>query len=170
LTRDVTLSSNMAAPFPAPVKTWRKASYPAIEPSRPALSVRGQTVVITGAGSGIGRATASAFAAAGAAKLHLVGRRAEKLEETKVAVLAAAKVEVAVHVASVGSEDDVRKTAEEVGAWDVFVSNAGFLAAPGPMRESSTQEWWEGFEVGSPAHTCLFAGGEYTPAAERDPV
>lgn len=39
-------------PFPSLTKTWHTASYPAISPSRPELSAKGKTVVITGGVSG----------------------------------------------------------------------------------------------------------------------
>ncbi len=45
------------------------------------MDLRGQVVVVTGAGSGIGRATALRFASAGATVIAN-GRRLDKLEET----------------------------------------------------------------------------------------
>ena len=138
----------MADLFPIPTKTWRDAPYDAIDPSRPELSVQSKTVVITGAGTGIGRETALAFAAAGATKLHILGRREDKLEETKMVVNSNfPNVTTEIHVGSVSSEDDIRTAAKKIGEWDVFISNAGFLATPGSIKESDPRDWWEGFEV-----------------------
>ncbi|KAL3419569.1 short chain dehydrogenase [Phlyctema vagabunda] len=39
----------MQPPFPCPTSTWRSDTYPEISPERPELSVKGKTVVITGA-------------------------------------------------------------------------------------------------------------------------
>ncbi|KAH6605201.1 hypothetical protein Trco_006908 [Trichoderma cornu-damae] len=58
-------------------KTHR-ASYPAISPSRPALSQAGRTVLVTGGSGGIGYRIALAFAAAGADRVVIVGRDEEK--------------------------------------------------------------------------------------------
>ncbi|PTB41479.1 hypothetical protein M441DRAFT_68502 [Trichoderma asperellum CBS 433.97] len=55
-----------------------KSSYPAISPSRPALSQAGRTVLITGGSGGIGYGIALAFAAAGAEKVIIVGREESK--------------------------------------------------------------------------------------------
>ncbi|UKZ56665.1 hypothetical protein TrVGV298_010505 [Trichoderma virens] len=55
-----------------------KASYPAISPSRPALSQAGRTVLITGGSGGIGYGIALAFAAAGADRVIIVGREEAK--------------------------------------------------------------------------------------------
>ena len=142
-----------------PVKTWRNASYPPIDPSRPELSIKGQTVIITGAGTGIGQETALAFAAAGAPKIHILGRRADRLNETKdVVETAFPGTNVEVHVCSVSSEEDVRRAAERIGVWDVFVSNAGFLATPASIKDSQPSDWWEGFEVsGSQVRRMSFA-------------
>lgn len=58
-----------------------KSSYPAISPSRPALSQAGRTVLITGGSGGIGYGIALAFAAAGAKKVIVVGREEAKQKE-----------------------------------------------------------------------------------------
>lgn len=58
-----------------------KSSYPAISPSRPALSQAGRTVLITGGSGGIGYGIALAFAAAGAEKVIIVGREETKQKE-----------------------------------------------------------------------------------------
>jgi len=95
---------------------------------------RDKVVVVTGASSGIGRATALAFAAAGA-KVALVARRREVLEE--VARLAAGG-EVAVLPADVTRREDVRACFAGVrarfGRVDVVVNNAGILL-PAPVAE-----------------------------------
>jgi shikimate 5-dehydrogenase len=52
--------------------TWHHDTYPTIDPmSRPELSMRGETAVISGDGSGIGRALAQSFAEAGASTIAI---------------------------------------------------------------------------------------------------
>jgi NAD(P)-dependent dehydrogenase (short-subunit alcohol dehydrogenase family) len=83
------------------------------------LPLKEKTAVITGAGSGIGRAIALAFADAGA-RLILVGRTRETLEET--ARLAG---NGHVLVADVSDEAAVSRMAGEAGPADILVNNAG---------------------------------------------
>jgi thioester reductase-like protein len=90
-------------------------------------AIRGKTVLITGASSGIGRATAVKCGAAGANVL-LVARTPEKLEETKQEIEDQGGTAF-IHRADLSDLDDVERMAREVldehGRVDVLVNNAG---------------------------------------------
>jgi len=89
-------------------------------------SLRGKVVAVTGAGSGIGRATAVAFAAAGA-RLVVSDVVPAGLDET-AGLIRAAGHECAVVVADVARRADVDRLVEaclELGDLDVMVANAG---------------------------------------------
>jgi NAD(P)-dependent dehydrogenase (short-subunit alcohol dehydrogenase family) len=76
-----------APPFPSPVKRWHRAAQPAGDPSLPALSQKGKSILVTGGGNtGIGGETARFFARAGAARIGLLGRREGPLLENKAAI------------------------------------------------------------------------------------
>src|ERR1043166_3519831 len=99
---------------------------------------RDKGVVGPGASSGIGRATALAFAAAGA-KVALVARRRRLLEE--VAGLAGG--ETAVFPADVTRRDEVRAcfaaVRDRFGRVDVVVNNAGVLI-PAPVPQITERD------------------------------
>jgi NAD(P)-dependent dehydrogenase (short-subunit alcohol dehydrogenase family) len=90
-------------------------------------AVRGKVVLITGASSGIGKATAVKVADAGATVL-LVARSVEKLEETKHEIESAGGV-AHIHRCDMSDMEDVERMAEEVLAYhgqvDILVNNAG---------------------------------------------
>ena len=90
-------------------------------------AVRGKVVLITGASSGIGKATAVKVADAGATVL-LVARSVEKLEETKGEIEAAGGI-AHIHRCDLADIEDVERMAEEVLAYhgqvDILVNNAG---------------------------------------------
>lgn len=92
----------------------------------------GKVVIVTGAGSGIGRAAARAFARAGGRVLG-VARRGAALAET-----AAGHPGIAVHSADLRDPDASRRIVEAaVGLWggvDVLVNNAGAMR-PMPLGE-----------------------------------
>jgi 3-oxoacyl-[acyl-carrier protein] reductase len=89
--------------------------------------LEGKTALITGAGTGIGRAIAHAFAQAGAS-LVLAGRRREPLETVRQEVEGAGGM-AHVHVADVSLQPEaaelVAATAKTLGRLDVLVNNAG---------------------------------------------
>ncbi|MBW8826538.1 MAG: SDR family NAD(P)-dependent oxidoreductase, partial [Acidobacteria bacterium] len=99
----------------------------------------GKRAVITGAGTGLGAATALAFAAEGAV-VTLVGRREEKLRETAnaVAVIGGTAIVVAGDVAL---ETTATAAMEASDGVDVLVNNAGIHSHPFLVHEFPVDEW-----------------------------
>ena len=107
------------------------------------MTVKSKVVLITGAGSGIGRATALALARNGA-RLVLCGRRQPPLEQTAKDCDAAGGESLAV-VADVGDAGAVRNlfasTLARFGRLDVLFNNAGGGIRPTPMEDVSLEQW-----------------------------
>lgn len=103
----------------------------------------GDVTLITGASSGIGDATARAFAAEGAT-VALVSRRRERLETVAAELEGDHGVETLVLPTDVSNhsevEDAVDETVNAFGGLDVLVNNAG-VAGPGTIDEVSIQEY-----------------------------
>jgi len=97
----------------------------------------GRVVLVTGGGSGIGRATACAFADEGATVL-VAGRTAERLAETVALIGRAGGVASAV-TADVTQPDSVAElvstTVERHGGLDVAVNNAGVCGPAVPTAD-----------------------------------
>jgi NAD(P)-dependent dehydrogenase (short-subunit alcohol dehydrogenase family) len=91
--------------------------------------VDGSTAVITGAGSGIGRACAIQLAEAGASMLFLTGRRKELLDETALMISSLApKTKVMIADGDINSPVWRRELISEVfvqGPLDILINNAG---------------------------------------------
>ncbi len=106
-----------------------------------------QIVFITGASSGIGRATAEAFAAQGA-KLLLCARRLERLRELEKH-LKASNPSVQIHIFSldVRNRAAVHRAIEGLPAeWkhiDILVNNAGLSRGLDKLQEGSLDDWDE---------------------------
>lgn len=104
-----------------------------------------RTVMITGAGSGIGRATARAFLAQGW-RVAMMGRRADALEETAqgnpMALVLPGDVSLPADVdrAFAGIE-------REWGRLDLLFNNAGLSLKAAPIDEIAVEDWQRLAEV-----------------------
>ena len=111
-------------------------------------SEKQNVIVITGAGSGIGRATAIEFArkyeSEGGAVIVCVGRRIAPLVETKE-LIQSHTIEALTISADVTKESDVEALFSEViqkcGKVDVLFNNAGISAAAVPWADMEFKDW-----------------------------
>jgi NAD(P)-dependent dehydrogenase (short-subunit alcohol dehydrogenase family) len=105
------------------------------------LRLNGKVAIITGAGSGIGRATAQLFASEGA--LVIASDISEAVEETARLIGPSA---IAMR-ADAGSDDDVaqlvRGAAARFGGLDIFFANAGISGGLASLFEQSAEDWAE---------------------------
>jgi NADP-dependent 3-hydroxy acid dehydrogenase YdfG len=111
--------------------------------------LEGQVAVVTGAGTGIGRATAIALGRAGA-RVVLSGRRREPLEAV-AAELHAAGVAAMVQPGDVTRQEAAAALADAASeAWgrlDLLVNNAGLNARVRDLDAISVDDWREVIEV-----------------------
>ncbi|MFN3847308.1 MAG: SDR family oxidoreductase [Paracoccaceae bacterium] len=97
-----------------------------------------RNILITGAGSGIGRATARGFIAAGW-RVALLGRRADALRETAGAQDALILPADVTNPAQVDAA--FAKVAAEWGRLDVLFNNAGMSLKGAPIDEIAVEDW-----------------------------
>ncbi|MGD9720155.1 MAG: SDR family oxidoreductase [Pirellulales bacterium] len=106
------------------------------------MSSHPKVAIVTGAGSGIGRASALALLRDGYCVV-LAGRRLEALMQT--AAESAAGERALPHSADVSSPESVRalfaRTKERFGRLDVLFNNAGTSSPPIPLEELTFDQW-----------------------------
>ena len=103
----------------------------------------GKIAFVTGAASGIGRATAAAFAAEGA-RVAILDRTEDALRQTAEAIRAAGG-EVLTIACDVSKPDEVEaaigRVVETFGRIDIAFNNAGVENKAAPVAEIALQEW-----------------------------
>lgn len=101
-----------------------------------------KVIIITGASSGIGEATAKRLAKEGHS-LVLAARREDKLVELKRS-LESENSNLLIHITDVTKRDDVvsliKKTTEEFGRVDVLINNAGIMPLSF-IEEGRVEDW-----------------------------
>jgi NAD(P)-dependent dehydrogenase (short-subunit alcohol dehydrogenase family) len=105
------------------------------------VSTAPRIAIVTGAGSGIGRAVALALLEERYAVV-LAGRRRDKLEETARAAPAGETLVVPTDISDAGAVKDLfQATRERFGRLDLLFNNAGRPARGVPLEELSVEEW-----------------------------
>ncbi len=109
----------------------------------------GKVAIVTGAASGIGRASAILFAREGA-RVVIVDRNIDGLSATANTIANNGGSAEAV-AADVSEEDEVKAFVDRAlgkfGALDVVFANAGIIGGPDPLLEQSVELWLHVLEV-----------------------
>jgi NAD(P)-dependent dehydrogenase (short-subunit alcohol dehydrogenase family) len=112
------------------------------------MQAKGKVIVVTGAGSGIGKALVERFAAAGARAVVAVDINAQAAQQT------AAELGCISMSADVAREEDVLRVIEDtendIGPIDLFCSNAG--VSVGRDEQSPNEEWQLSWNVNVMSH------------------
>ena len=125
------------------------------------LSLHGKVALVTGASSGIGRATAVAFGREGA-RVALLARSLERLEETARRVREEGGEALVLPTDVTVPEQAEKAVQATVGHWggiDVLVNAAGIIAS-GTIENTTLEEWDQMFNINTRAvfylmHLCV---------------
>src|ERR1700747_589563 len=127
--------------------TTTKTDEATAQPTK--IQVTGPQVLIAGARTGIGRATALAFAREGA-RIVVSGRHDDK-GKALVSELQELVAEAAFIKSDVRQEDQVRilvdETVKRFGRLDVAVNNAGTEGKPGPLTDQPAESYAATFDT-----------------------
>ncbi len=113
------------------------------------MKLKDQTTVVTGAGRGIGRATAIAQAREGA-RVALISRTAGEIEAVAAEINSnggearAYALDITDHAATARVFDAI---AADLGPVDLLTNNAGSFAGIGPIWEVDPDTWWRDVEI-----------------------
>lgn len=119
------------------------------------LSIQNKSAVITGGGSGIGRAIAELFAQQGAA-VHIIELNQEAAAEVVKGITGTGKT-AAAHVCDISNQQQVLDTIQKIGRVDILVNNAG-IAHIGNVEQTGIADFERVFNVNvKGAYNCLYA-------------
>ncbi|NDC80852.1 MAG: SDR family oxidoreductase [Verrucomicrobia bacterium] len=106
------------------------------------MNIKDKVILITGAGTGLGKALAIAAGQAGA-KVICAGRRKERIQQTATEVTKAGGVGTAVEmdVTDPKSVEKALHQAEKAGPIEILINNAGVITGLKPVQELPVEEW-----------------------------
>jgi NAD(P)-dependent dehydrogenase (short-subunit alcohol dehydrogenase family) len=106
------------------------------------MNLKNKVILITGAGSGLGKALALA-AGQGGAKVICAGRRMDKIQQTADEVTKVGGVGTAaeIDVTDLKSVEKCLKMAEKVGPIDILINNAGIITGMKAVQDLPVEEW-----------------------------
>jgi NAD(P)-dependent dehydrogenase (short-subunit alcohol dehydrogenase family) len=142
--------------FKSFTKGWHNKPYPQISPLRPELRATDRVVFITGGGTGIGKATAIAFAQAGAKVIAIFGRRIDRLQAAAEEIRKAnpnGTTTVVFESVDLSQRDAVNaafgSAVKKAGGAqiDIFIHNAGILQTNAVVAGYDYDEFRKGLEI-----------------------
>ena len=113
------------------------------------MELQSRTAIVTGAGSGIGRALALEFAR-NQARVVCCGRRPQRLEETVELIEGEGGVGLAVPTDITipdQVEDLVETSLDEFGTIDILFNNAGSFQSIAGVHEVDPELWWQDVKI-----------------------
>ncbi|WP_222535509.1 SDR family NAD(P)-dependent oxidoreductase [Pedobacter polysacchareus] len=120
------------------------------------FSLKGKSAIITGGGSGIGKAISMLFAKQGA-NVHIIELNAAAAEQAVAEIVAAGGTADA-YGCDVSNQEAVVEVFQKIGAIDILVNNAG-IAHIGKADTTSEEDFTKVFNVNvKGAYNCLYAG------------
>jgi len=113
------------------------------------MKLEGKTAIITGAGRGIGKAIALAFAREGA-DVVVVSRTLPQIAETAAQIKGLGRCALAIR-GDIAEKEDVDNAVtlaiKEFGKVDILVNNAGIQGPIGPMVENNIDHWMKALHI-----------------------
>lgn len=110
------------------------------------MNVQAKVALVTGAGSGIGKASAKKLAEAGA-KVALLSRNEDELLEVATSI----EQETLILAADISKEDELKEAYRKIeahwGQLDIVFANAGINGVWTPLEELSLSEWQTTLDV-----------------------
>jgi NAD(P)-dependent dehydrogenase (short-subunit alcohol dehydrogenase family) len=106
------------------------------------MTLKDKVILITGAGSGLGKALALVAGQAGA-KVICAGRRKDKIQQTadEVTKVGGVGTAVEIDVTDLKSVEKGLKVAEKVGQIDILINNAGIITGMKAVQDLPVEEW-----------------------------
>ncbi|KAL8652660.1 MAG: hypothetical protein Q9210_002554 [Variospora velana] len=146
---------NLGGTFTA---TLRHDTYSAVDPTSKKSGCRGKSVLITGAGKGLGRSIAISYAKAGASHIAITARSLHEASAVCAEVVEAAKragehegpqtLPLVMDVCDRGSLEFAASTiGDEWGRLDILINNAAYLAPFVAVADGDEEDWWRTWEV-----------------------
>jgi 3-oxoacyl-[acyl-carrier protein] reductase len=107
------------------------------------MNLKDKVILITGAGSGLGKALAIAAGHAGG-KVICTGRRKERIQQTAEEVTKAGGMGTAVEMDVTDAksvEKAVNQGQKEIGSIDILINNAGIITGMKAVQDLPLEEW-----------------------------